>query len=538
MTPRRLLEIDAGLAAGRDPATYEPELWRAAEADAGDAPAVARLARCLLQRGAWAQAISAYQLATAYMPSDAGLRSEFGLALASCGLYLQALAAQERALVLDPASVEARFARAQARQQLCMIDRAIADYDAVLAARPDMTSALGFRLMAMNYVCSDQAPLLAESRRYGALLGPATNRPTGSGTTAFPGVMRVGILSPDLRRHSITYFLQPLIDRLPKTAENTVELYLYYDNIHSDEVTQWLSDRACKFRKLTGASNEALEKLMLDDRLDVLVDLAGHFGRHRLPIFARRVAPVQVAYLGYPNTTGVLAMDWRIADPDADAGALDDFTERLAPLTTGMWAYQPPHDAPPVSPPPTCPTIGYFGLLSKITDEVAHVWSEMMPDRTRLLIKGDALDDAATRDMWLRRFIAWGFDPSRVELRGKVASTAEHLAMYADVTLAVDTWPYGGTTTTCEALWMGVPVITLEGTRHAARVGASLLRGAGLGRWVMPDRARYVAAGRRLLMTPTRVARSDIAGATWLRHDAVAAAFWEKLHELHRQARA
>ncbi len=417
---------------------------------------------------------------------------------------------------------------AQTLQQLCLIDEALVDYDRALALQPGMVEALSFRLVARNYLVDSQAPLLADSRDFGARVAPSvTNVPRGSGDRR----LRVGIVSPDLRVHSVTYFLAPIMQRCDPA---NFDVRLYYDHVHTDAMTQRLATYG-RLTSVYGTSNEALERQLLDDDLDVVIDLAGHFGRNRMPVFARRVAPVQVAYLGYPNTTGVQTMDWRIADGDADGGCLNDFTERLAYMAHGMWAYEPPTITP--APAPTKPCLGYFGMLTKITPEVMRVWARIMtgaaiPEAT-LLVKGDGLDDPSIRDMWRVRFEAAGVPVERLILRGRTATSAEHLAMYTEVTVALDTWPYNGTVTTCEALWAGVPVVTLEGTRHAARVSAALLRGAGLGSLVARSVDNYVFNVATLLREPRRLTHAELAGATWLRHTDVAGEFWATIHHLH-----
>lgn len=516
----RLSEIETALTQG-SPEKYETELWSRASSDTSDVVCLVLLGRCLLAQGKLNQALNSYKLAAAVSPTNSPVRDEYGRALASCGFYLASLKCHERAVVLDPNNINAIFARGQAYQRLCLIDKALVDYNTVITKHPDLQEAIGFRLVAMNYITDDQAALFAESVRYGTLLGGAVNKPTGSPNPK----IRVGILSPDLHVHSVTYFIRPLILLMP----DQFELYTYYDNAHADAATAEIEAKAAVSRRVMGLSNEALEARMLSDQLDVVIDLAGHFGRHRLPVFAHRVAPVQVSYLGYPNTTGVSAMDFRISDQEADWSCDNDFTERFVALKT-MWAYQPSESAPAVSPAPTVSAFGYFGMLTKITPEVGRIWAALTNSTgARLIIKGDGLDDPGLKAEWLERLLSWGFSYGLVELRGKTTTAAAHLGSYAEVTVALDTWPYGGTTTTCEALWMGVPVVTLKGKRHASRVGASLLLGANLGGWIAKDTDDYIEIARQCLITGTRVARSDICNATWMQHARVAADFWDAI---------
>lgn len=515
LRPDQVADTNAfGLAVEGDEAR-EAGLWEAAEL--GEAAGLARLGRALLLQGHWQRAISACQLAAIEAPDDTTVRYGHVEALTTCGFYVPALRVLE-AHPPAPGDVGGLLVRAQVRHQLCLVEEAMADYDAVLSANPGLPAAVSYHLVALNYRVEDQARLLAEARRYGELVGAPTNQPRpGAGTRR-----RVGILSPDLRRHSVTYFLRPLLARRP----DGVELYTYYDNVHVDDVTEVIERQAVVARRVTGLTNQELERCLLEDQLDVVIDLAGHFGRDRLPVFARRVAPVQITGLGYPNTTGVPAMDWRLADPVADAGLAAHTTERQLVLSGGLWAYLPPDDLPEVTPPPRLPVLGYLGLLSKITPVVAAAWERARAaSGATLLIKGDGLDDPRLRETWRRRLGGWGLDTDCLVLRGRTSGTREHLATYAEITVALDTWPYGGTTTTCEALMMGVPVVTLAGTRHASLVGKALLTGAGLP-WVATSVDDYVQRVVGLAQDPVRLTRADVLGATWLQHEKVARGFW------------
>jgi protein O-GlcNAc transferase len=267
------------------------------------------------------------------------------------------------------------------------------------------------------------------------------------------------------------------------------------------------------WRNFVGAPGEEVERMIRADAPDILIDLAGHTCMTcRLPLFARRLAPVQVTYLGYPDTTGVPAMDYRFTDATADPAPDADrlATERLMRFSSTAWAYQPPADAPAVACAPRQEpfTFGCFNDPGKITDSLLGHWGRLLEavPGSRLVLKGSGFGNPDIRSGHIERMARMNLDPARVELLERTPSIAAHLAQYSRVDVALDSFPYNGTTTTCEALWMGVPVVSLEGDRHVSRVGASLLRAAGHPEWVARDPQDYVRVAAALASDPGRLA--------------------------------
>src|SRR4029077_2442406 len=255
-----------------------------------------------------------------------------------------------------------------------------------------------------------------------------------------------------------------------------------------------------------------LAERICTDGIDVLVDLAGHTARNRLGVFTRKPAPVQVTWLGYPNTTGLDAMDYRlvdaVTDPVGEADALA--SETLVRLEGGFLCYGAAKDAPGPAEAPSIATgtvtFGSFNNPTKLSDATLDIWARLLDrlPQARLLLKGTPFADPATRTLFLSRLGERSVSAERVELLAWQANRAAHLSLYDRIDIALDPFPYNGTTTTCEALWMGVPVVTLRGDRHAARVGASLLTRVGLEALIADDEAGYVATAAALAGAPAR----------------------------------
>jgi predicted O-linked N-acetylglucosamine transferase (SPINDLY family) len=345
----------------------------------------------------------------------------------------------------------------------------------------------------------------------------------------------VGFISPDLREHSVSYFLEPILAHLDPEQ---FEVVLYHDHYRVDACSERLKAHAILWRNFVGQSHAAVAAQIRADHLDILIDLAGHTGLNRLPVFAARVAPVQMTYLGYPDTTGIRAMDYRLVDALTDpAGDADRFSsERLLRFSSTLWSYRPPQDAPSVALARSGPPVfGSSNNLSKVSDETLRGWAGVLHSvpESRLRLKADGLQHAAVAGQLLQRAGAAGIDAARIQLVPRAATVAEHLAFYHEIDVALDTFPYHGTTTTCEALWMGVPVVSLVGDRHCARVGASLLSAIGRPEWAAADWNGYVqAAARCARERPNRSAvRAALASSALMDHAGQAARFGGALRQ-------
>jgi predicted O-linked N-acetylglucosamine transferase (SPINDLY family) len=536
------MRLALALLAAKRAADAEKHLRHAVQAKPDFHEGWDNLAYCLKTQNRLPEAIECHQKSVTLAPAYAVGWYNYGLTLSLSGRVFEALTCHERALAADPSYAMARFGRAQALQQTHRIPEAVEEYGRFLAQQPEHHEARSYRLFALQYldgVARDR--LLEEHAAYGLSVGEAV-------VTSFPNDpsptrrLRLAFLSPDLRSHSCAFFLEPLLAQLDSSQ---FEIFLYHDHFREDDVSARLRQRAAVWRNFVGQPNPAVEAAIRADAPDVLIDLAGHTGLNRLPLFARRLAPVQISYLGYPNTTGVAAMDYRFTDGVADpVGEADSYaTERLVRFAPAAWAYRPPADAPEVGPAPFLlrghVTFGCFNNLAKLTDSTLHVWSRILaavPD-ARLHLKGRGLSVPQVRARYAERISRSGIDIARVELLERTDGAAEHLALYNGIDIALDTFPYHGTTTTCEALWMGVPVVTLAGNEHRSRVGASLLQAVGQGGWIAtnPDDYVRIAAGlagdHERLAEIRRALRDGLRGSVLLDHAGQAARFSAAVRE-------
>jgi len=314
--------------------------------------------------------------------------------------------------------------------------------------------------------------------------------------------LRVGFVSGDFREHAVMRFLK---DVFLNFDPEKVELYCFSNNNYTDYITKWLQENVAGWWDIKGLSDEKVAELIQEEGIDILVDLAGHTGDNRLLVFARRPAPIQVTWLGYPCTTGLAAMDYRLTDVIADPPeSIDWHSEELVRLEEGFLSFSEPFASPEPAGPPCKDneyvTFGCFNNNAKITPPVISLWAELlekMPN-SRLFLKNDALRSPAVKNIWQERFQEHNVELDRIELVPRVDHYADHLALYGKVDIGLDVFPYNGTTTTCEAMWMGVPVVVLRGSRHVGRVGASLLTRVGMEELIAETPEDYVEKALRL----------------------------------------
>jgi predicted O-linked N-acetylglucosamine transferase (SPINDLY family) len=460
-------------------------------------------------------AVEAYEVVVRLKPDYAEAHNNLGLAYLRCNALGRALDSYRRAAQLNDRLVESHHNLANALSFAAQHAEAMEFFRMALAVRPTFAHAHSNMLLVLNYVSNDPQRLYHEHVAWAQKHAADTRRRMPHVSARDPDrVLRVGYVSSDFYTHPVAYFFEPL---LAAHNRNAIETVCYSDVTRPDETTQRLHSFACQWRDIVGMNNDDVADLVEADKIDVLVDLAGHTGGDRLLLFAQKPAPVQVSYLGYPNTTGLKEIDFRFTDEWADppGGESDRFhVETLWRLRGGFLCYSPPRVAPEPAAPPSATrgyvTFGSFNHWSKMTHEVVALWAQLLREipRSRILLKGKHLLDPYLSPRVYDMFEAQGIERERILLRAtKSVTTAAHLAMYGEMDVSLDTFPYNGTTTTCEALWMGVPVVTMAGRVHAGRVGVSLLHAIGMEQWVAHTPEEYVKLAARLARdTPRRAA--------------------------------
>lgn len=457
-------------------------------------------ANCLRYTKDYVGAEHYYTLALDAFPDRGPIYNDYGLMLQRIQRNAEASLQFLEAIRLDPqqSSVHNNLANAL-KDQGRMADAMEIYRNAIdnFGGAPILRANLVF---SQNYVPGlSREEVFDTHRAYGKIIEsgatPFTNHPN---TREPQRRLRIGYVSGDFKLHSVHAFFEPLFD-----AHNRAEfcVYLYSNVAQPDVATEAYEAKADGFRNIRGLSDRQAAELIAGDRIDILVDLSGHTGDQRLGVFAWKPAPVQVTWLGYPNTTGMATIDYRFSDeitePTGDADRYS--SETIYRLPGGFHCFRPVSIAPDVAP---CPaetngqiTFGSYNYLAKINTEVIDTWASILAHvpNSRLLLKARGLSDLLCREAFIARFRDAGVSPNRVEILNYTRGIAEHLELYGRVDIALDTFPYNGTTTTCEALWMGVPVIALLGETHAARVSASLLDQIGLEPLIAPSKEAYIA---------------------------------------------
>jgi predicted O-linked N-acetylglucosamine transferase (SPINDLY family) len=437
------------------------------------------------EKGKSDDAIAAYRQAIRIKPDFADAHSNLGVMLKDKWQLDEALPYLERATQLSPTSAEVHNNLGGGLNDLGRLHEAIASYRRALELKPDFAEAHSNLLFTLTSLPDlDAQAIFAEHRAWaerhtaglsGQTIAHENNRSPDRR-------LRIGYLSPDFRRHSVGYFLLWLLER---HDHKDFEIFGYSNVQRPDDFTERMKRSCDGWRNIRAMKDAAVADLIRRDGIDILVDLAGHTAGGRPLVLARKPAPIQVTYLGYANTTGIAAIDYRLTDalvdPPGQADALN--VEKLWRLPTCAWCYHPPDEAPDVQAHPAGPvTFGCFNAFAKINEKTISLWAELLNrvPTSRLLLKSAGAGQESSRKRLTAQFAELGISSDRIEMLGRTPDARDHMKLYGRVDVALDTYPYHGTTTTCEALWMGVPVVTLAGHTHVSRVGVSLLTSAGL----------------------------------------------------------
>lgn len=445
-------------------------------------------------------AVESFAAALQLQPNYLEARTNLGVALVSAERYGEAIEEYRKALALDPNSLPALANLGNALLVTGEHAAAQAAYDKALAIKPDFAGVQLNVVALQNYLDdATAARTLAFAHRFGSGL-PAGEATLGNDRDP-DRRLRVGLVSGDLRNHAVSRFLLPMLN-----AHDTarIEFVAYATSNIEDKVTAAIRSHMGLWRSIKGMSADAAAELIRGDTIDILIDLSGYTDGARLDIFARRAAPVQVGWLGYSGTTGVPAMDYILADrwvaPDGSDG---EFSETPWRLPDSYLCFGTPDYPAPAQLPASRNgriTFGSFNNIGKVGPRTVQTWLELLRavPNSHLIIKSSKGGLQGRLDELRSAFAAGGIDPARLQFIDRVTDFAAHLALYGEVDIALDPFPYNGTTTTCEALYMGVPVLTMCGDGFVSRVGESLIQGVGLPDWIAEDGADYVARAARM----------------------------------------
>jgi predicted O-linked N-acetylglucosamine transferase (SPINDLY family) len=444
-------------------------------------------------------------------PDWADALLNYGIVLMRMQRLSEAEAAFRRLIALDPQYRTAYRMLGSVLHRAARIDEVLALCRAARERFPDWLELESFELFALNVVEDISAEELFERhRKFGARLECAHP----ARTVPFPNTpdperrLRVGYLSGDFSYHVVSLFMLPLAERCDRGA---IETYCYSVGGTTDAVTRQLMAASDVWRDAATMSDVELSDAIRSDRIDILVDLAGHTGIARLGVFAQQPAPVQATWLGYLNTTGLTRVQYRITDSYCDPPGLTDryHTEALARLPRHQWCYRPFVTVEPASAAPVerngFVTFGSFNQAHKLSPSVRQLWAQIMqalPD-SRLIVAG--VQDEGVRELLRRDFAGCGIDRARIAFR-PYGSLPDYYRWYNEVDIGLDTTLYSGGTTTLDALWMGVPVVTLPGERPMSRSAASILTGVGLEDWIASSREDYVRRGAAFARDTARLA--------------------------------
>ena len=488
-----------------------------------------RLGQLLFERGRLEDAIPEFERALHIDPGLSGVYVYLGLALLNCGkaiaarevlrrgleikptaaiheklgLVLHRLAAPDEALECYEAAIEMDKASYDARVNLAGLISETKGPQAGAQAYYDVVERFPYswpahqNLLLNLCVAPGVTPqdYLAEAARLDAKMVQAAMMVVRAPRR--PGPLRVGFVSADLRQHPVGLFLEGVLEHLDRTS---FELYAYHCAPVDDALSDRIRPRFARWRNINRLEDGPAAEVIRDDGIDILVDLAGHTGGSRLSMFARRPASLQISWLGYYASTGMSFIDYMLVDPECvPPGHEYQFSEKLWRVPHTRLCYTPPPDdrAPPVSPLPALThghlTFGSFQRIAKFTDETLQTWKRVLEalPTSRLLLQNPYSGRAKMQAQLLGVFEAAGIGRERITMRPPGAHI-EYLRAHADVDMILDTFPFPGGTTTCEALWMGVPSITLDGGTMISSQGAALMRVAGLPGWVARDTDDYV----------------------------------------------
>ena len=469
------------------------------------------LGATLIMARRFAEAVDVLSLAVSIKPHLTHTRLNLGTATLAMGNAVDAV--EQLRLVLEDSPEDADIMNnlGNAERDLGNIPAAVEHFRNAIAARPDSSKLYSNLLLTLLY---DQSAgtdaLLAAHKKfaeqYGATAAPFDFNNSKDATRR----VRVAYMSPDLRRHPVGQYMSGV---LAAHDRERFEIICYADVTRPDVITELCKDQSDLWVSTVGLDDDALVKRIREDEIDMLIDLSGHTAQNRLRVLAARAAPIQLTWIGYVGTTGLTTVDYILADkvsvPDA---ARQQFTETVLNIDDGYLCYACPAELPPLNPPPCLDnphiTFGCFSTLAKLSDATLKMWGRLLaevPDSVLFLQRGIYADERV-REVFSERATRCGLNIDQVTFSGGLPYEV-FLKSYSGVDIMLDTVPFSGGSTTAEALWMGVPVVTLAGDRFGSRTSASLLAGAGLDELIATTPEEYVAIASSLAREPERLSQ-------------------------------
>jgi predicted O-linked N-acetylglucosamine transferase (SPINDLY family) len=472
-----------------------------------------QIGRCFAALHRYAEAFAEYQQALKYTPDHVDVLCSLGLLFTDINQVTKARDCFLQALGVKPDDLGIINNLGRIYKRTGQADLSLEWFERGVQLQPDHPDAVSNYLNSLNYI-EGLSPsfVAAQYKQYAPqAFVPRTiwQRPKPQ-RHDLP--IRIGYISADLYSHSVAFFIEPI---LLHHDRKRFEIFCYANQTANDETTEHLRQLSDGWRVVHGISDLQVAQQIADDRIDILVDLAGHTAGHRLGVCVCRPAPLQISWIGHPNTTGLQQIDYYLTDGQCDPPGMTDhlYSEMLYRLPRVFSCYLPPVEFPPVASSPfetvNRITLGCFNTIAKVSQQLIVWWSEILKriENAVLYLKSPPLWDSLAKEEILKRFAVQGISPERLIIHGETTTRYDHLASYASVDIALDTFPYNGTTTTCEALWMGVPVVSLAGTTHVSRVGASFLRAVGLDDLVKESPEAYIDAVVKLAADRQRLGR-------------------------------
>jgi predicted O-linked N-acetylglucosamine transferase (SPINDLY family) len=455
------------------------------------------LGNLLLRQDRADEAIAAYHQALVAKPGFPEAENNLGVALSGKKQLDEAIAAHRRALDLNSQYSDAANNLGNALKDTGDIEGALEAYRRALAIDPNQPDVHSNLIYALHLQPADRGQaILDEQQRWNQLFCPPRRlaRQPHPNDPSPHRRLRIGYVSPDFRHHAVAFFFTPLLEAHDRER---FEIFCYSDAEHADSVTERLRKSADAWRDVRYLSELQLADLIRGEGIDILVDLAMHTADNRLPAFARRPAPVQVAWLAYPGSTGMETMDYRFTDERIDPrdDQEEQWGETLIRLPDCWCCYDPIAEFPPVSPLPAARngyvTFGALNQFAKASEDLLGNWAALLQrvPESRLLM---SCPDGTARERTLRIFAVHSIAPERLQLVAH-SPWPDYVRLLEGIDIGLDTYPCNGMTTTCHTLWMGVPVVTCSGAHRVSRAGISLLQTIGLDEWIASSAEEYIS---------------------------------------------